>query len=263
DLAGDDRHRRQQRQVAVGQLDGFEGDAGQADVEQLAGEFRLRRQVQVAEQQVVLAQVLQVAGDRFLDLDDHFALFVQGRRVGSDPDAELGVLLVGEAALGAGTLFQPDLVAALDQVARRGGNERDAPFEGLRFLGNADTHGWASASGATWGIINRRLYPWTPLAHDLPQAFQAVDPRLRPRRLDRRRVRRARQPQAGGDHRVADGRAAHDHDRSGQLAGRRARADGPGPDGADAGPRGTLRHRGRVRPYPHRGPVAATVPAQG
>src|SRR5690606_38389854 len=91
---GDDRHRRQQRQVAVGQLDGLEGDAGQADVEQLAGQLRLRRQVQVAEQQVVLAQVLQVAGDRLLDLDDQFALFVQAGRIRGDPDPKAGVLLV-------------------------------------------------------------------------------------------------------------------------------------------------------------------------
>src|SRR3546814_3217139 len=69
-----DRHRRQQRQVAVGQLDGLEGDAGQADIQQLLRQRRLGGQVQVAEQQVVLAQVLQVAGDRLLDLDDQFAL---------------------------------------------------------------------------------------------------------------------------------------------------------------------------------------------
>ena len=35
---------------------------------------------------------------------------------------------------------------------------------------------------------------------------------------------------------------------------------GPGPDGADAGARGALRHRSGVRPHPHRGPVPAPVP---
>src|SRR5690606_9555814 len=142
-----------------------ERDAGQADVEQLAGQLRFGRQVQVAEQQVVAAQVLQVAGDRLLDLDDHFALLVQRRRVGRDLHPEARVLLVRETALDAGALLQPLLVATLDRVTRRGGNERNAPFEGLGFLGDADTHVFLGPRirGRNKGIMAGRLYPRPPL----------------------------------------------------------------------------------------------------
>ena len=152
DLAGDDRHRRQQRQVAVRQFHGFERDAGQADVEQAPGQFRFRGQVQVAEQQVVLAQQRQVAGDRLLHLHDQLALLVQRGGVGRDLHPELGVLLVLEAGLHARVLLDPHLVPALDEVAGGGRHQRDAPFEGLGFLGYADAHGlflgccgWATA----------------------------------------------------------------------------------------------------------------------
>jgi hypothetical protein len=140
DLAGDDRHRREQRQVPVLELDGLERDAGEADVEQPTGQRRQRRQVEVAEQHVVATQQGKVALDRLLDLDDHFALLVQGRRVGCDADAEALVLGVGEAGLDARVLLEPDLVAALDQVAGRARDERDAAFEGLGFSGDTDPH---------------------------------------------------------------------------------------------------------------------------
>ena len=103
-------------------------------------QHRLGGQVQVAEQQVILAQVLQVARDRLLDLHDQLALLVQRGGVRRDLHAELGVLLVLEAALEAGALLQPDLVATLDQIAGGGRHERDAAFEGLGFLGYADPH---------------------------------------------------------------------------------------------------------------------------
>ena len=108
---------------------------------------------------------------------------------------------------------------------------------------------------------NRPL-PLTPL-HDLCEALPPAHPRFRPRRLDRGRLRRARQPQAGRDHRPAAGRPADDDDRRRQLARRRARPDGPGADGAHAGARRALRHRSHLRPHPHRRPVAASVPPQG
>ena len=67
-------------------------------------------------------------------------------------------------------------------------------------------------------------------------------PRLRPRGLQRRRLRRARQSQAAADHRPGAGRPAHDDDRRRQLAGRRRGPAGPGADGAHAPPRRALQH---------------------
>ena len=76
----------------LSQFDGLEGDAGQADVEQAPGQLRQRREVQVAEQQVILAQQREVALDRLLDLDDQFALLVQRGGIRRDLHAELGVV---------------------------------------------------------------------------------------------------------------------------------------------------------------------------
>ena len=59
-------------------------------------------------------------------------------------------------------------------------------------------------------------------------------PGLRPRRLQRRRLRGPRQPRAAADHRPRTGRPADDHDRGGQLARRRRGPAGPGADGAHA-----------------------------
>src|SRR5690606_41645582 len=50
---------------------------------------------------------------------------------------------------------------------------------------------------------------------EYPEALPSVDPRFRPRRLDRRRLRCPRQPQAGGDHRAGNARPAADAHRSG------------------------------------------------
>src|SRR5690606_38514885 len=90
----------------------------------------------------------EVAVDWLLDLHDQLALPVQRGGVGGDVDAEAGVLLVGEAAAGAGASLQPDLVTALDQVACGGGHERNAPFGGLGVPGDTNAHasllgGWS------------------------------------------------------------------------------------------------------------------------
>ena len=64
-------------------------------------------------------------------------------------------------------------------------------------------------------------------------------------------IRRAREPQAGADHRSRAGRPADDDDRRRQLAGRRRRRAGARPDGALPAARRALRHRDRLRPHPH------------
>src|SRR5207342_2938805 len=147
-------HRCQQRQVAVGEFDSLERNAGEADVEELLRQDWLGRQVQVAEQEVVLAQVLQVAGDRLLHLHDQLALLIQRGGIGSDVHPELGVLLVLETALQARALLQPHFVATLDKVTGGGRHESDATLEGLGFLGYTDAH-CGSLKVMPWVTANR------------------------------------------------------------------------------------------------------------
>ena len=79
-----------------------------------------------------------------------------------------------------------------------------------------------------------------------------ADPGIRSRRLHRGSIRRACEPQAGADHRSRAGRPVDDHDRGRQLAGRRRRRHGTGPDGPVPGARRAVRHDDGLRPHPHR-----------
>src|SRR5512134_1131233 len=92
-------------------------------------------------------------------------------------------------------------------------------------------------------------------------ACPAPDSRLRPGGLHRRGLRGAGQPAAGADRRRGAGRPAHDHDRCGQLAGRRRRRPGTGPDAALPEARRALRDRSDRRPDPYRAPGRAPVRA--
>jgi hypothetical protein len=96
--------------------------------------------VQVAEQQVILAQVLDIARDRLLHLDDELALLVERGGVGRDVHADAAVFEVGKPALDAGLGLDPHLVAATDQVRAGGRHEGDAAFQGLGLARDADTH---------------------------------------------------------------------------------------------------------------------------
>src|SRR6185312_9914351 len=97
-------------------------------------------EVQVAEEEMILAQELEVARDRLLDLDDQLADFVELLRVRHDLDADAGVVLVGKAALLAGSGLDVDLVAAAHEIGAGGRNERDATFQRLGFRRYTDTH---------------------------------------------------------------------------------------------------------------------------
>ena len=90
-----------------------------------------------------------------------------------------------------------------------------------------------------------------------PHPRPGPDPRLRPGRLHRRDLRRARQPEADADHRHRPGRPADDHHRRRQLAGRRRRRAGPGPDAALPEACRALRHADRLRPHQRGRPGAA------
>ena len=140
DAPCDDRHRSEQWQRTVGVLDRFECDAGQADVEQAARQLRIGCEMEVTEQQMILAQQLEVAGDRFLHLDDEFADLVELPCRRHQRDAEARVLFIGKAALFASALLHEHLMTATHEVTARGGNEGDTPFEGLDFRRHTDTH---------------------------------------------------------------------------------------------------------------------------
>ena len=95
--------------------------------------------VQVREERQVLAEPAVLLGDRLLHLQQQLRrapdLVDRG-----DPRADGGVGVVGEARADAGVLLDGHLVAALDELERAGGRERDAILALLDLPGNSDPH---------------------------------------------------------------------------------------------------------------------------
>ena len=65
-------HRCEERERTVGELDRFVCNARRLRCEQCIGDGGIRSKVEVGEQRQILAQVLELLGFRFFDLDHHF-----------------------------------------------------------------------------------------------------------------------------------------------------------------------------------------------
>src|SRR5690606_9848949 len=136
--AGDVGHRREQRQLAV-DFHGLEGDRGQADALELFGELRFGGEVQVAEQQVFLAQVLEILGDRLLDLDYHLGLFVELLDI-DDLDADGAVIVIAVTALHPRARFHHHGMAFAYQSGAGRRNEAHAAFHRFQLSGDTNAH---------------------------------------------------------------------------------------------------------------------------
>ena len=95
--------------------------------------------VQVREQRQILAEPGVLLCDRLLHLQQQLrrAPHLVDR---SDPRADRGVGVVGEARADAGVLLDGDLVAALHELERACGREGDAILALLDLPGNSDPH---------------------------------------------------------------------------------------------------------------------------
>ena len=157
---GDVAHRREQRQAAGAVFDGFERHRGEADVAQPARELGQRREVQITEQQVVLAQALQVGLDGLLDLDDHLGFgeqLIGGRQ---HRDADIAKVLVRIATLLAGAVLDEHFMSAAHQLDAGCGNKSDSPLAGFQLTRNANTHGMSPLTCAL-GRTGQRACPST------------------------------------------------------------------------------------------------------
>ena len=137
---GDVAHRREQREAPLIVLDGLERHGGQPDLAQAAREIRQRREMQIAEQQVILAQQLQVGVDRLFDLDDHLRLAEHLARRAQDADADVAVMLIGIATFFSGAGLHIDLMAIAHQLGTSRRNETHATLARLQLARNTDSH---------------------------------------------------------------------------------------------------------------------------
>ncbi len=137
--AGDLRHRRQQRQPALGVGDRLVGDAGDALGEQQVGQLGQRGEVKVGEQGLPLAQPLVLAGDRLLDLDHH--LGVVGRvGIRHQPGAGIDIGLIRDAAADTGSLLHQHLVPRRRQRVHGGGDHGHPVLVVFDFRRDPDSH---------------------------------------------------------------------------------------------------------------------------
>lgn len=138
--AGNLRHGNQQRQRTVRTLDGFVGAADGATLNHRTGERFAAGEVEVGEDQLVLANEFVFGSNRFLDLDNHLGpgvdLFDGGQNLRTD--SYIG--LVGEAAVDAGRSLNIYLVAPFGQFVGTCGGKSNAVLVVLNLFGNTDNH---------------------------------------------------------------------------------------------------------------------------
>ncbi len=142
-------HRLQQGQVAPAVGDRFVGDARGSRVHQFPGLLRVRRQVQVGEEHLVLAQHGALHGLRLLDLDDQPRLVEHLRRSLQDCGAGLLVFLVGHADAFARAGFHEHLVPAAGQFVNRRRGETHPVLVIFYFFWHTDLHYRPPVNGLT------------------------------------------------------------------------------------------------------------------
>ena len=149
--AGHLAHRREQRQLAVGRLDRLVGDRGDAGVDEGPRQRLVCGDVEVREERQALAEPAVLLGDRLLHLEQQLGRVpdVVDRR---DPRSDGDVRLVGESGADTRSLLDDHLVAALDELERSGGRQRDAVLALLDLLGDSDPH--------RGGTIQERAGDW-------------------------------------------------------------------------------------------------------
>ena len=138
-------HRRQQREPAMGIRHRLVGDRGAAGCEKPLGLRGVRRQVQIGEEDLVLAKLAPFRRLRFLDLDHH----VGGRedlgcRV-HDRCAGRTVDIIAGANAEPGALLDDHVVSMRHIFPHRRRRQTNAIFLDLDFPGHTDSHGLAPA----------------------------------------------------------------------------------------------------------------------
>jgi hypothetical protein len=128
DAAGHFRHRGQQRQAAARVGDGLVGDGRAARGQQSLGLGRIRRQVEIGEQDVAGRQALPLDLLRFLDLDDQLGAGEHRVGVGRDGRAGLDVEVVAIAGPQARAGLDQHRVTMTHILAHGGGGQADAVF---------------------------------------------------------------------------------------------------------------------------------------
>src|SRR6185503_19075590 len=113
-----------------------------------------RREVEIREEDLSLAQVLELRGDRLLDLHDHVGAGPDLGRRGDDLGAGTLVALLRDARSRSRAVLDQDLVSRRGELASALGRQRDPVLVVLDLFGDPDDHGLALPTSGT-----REAYP--------------------------------------------------------------------------------------------------------
>ncbi len=133
-------HRRKKRQMAGRICHRLIGDRGHPRGEQIAGLFRVGREVEIGEEDLALAKPRPFDRLRLLDLHDHFGLGKDVFGGLADPGTRARIVLVGETRTRTRTPFDQDRVAVRHRFSGRHRRQADAVFLGFDLLWTADPH---------------------------------------------------------------------------------------------------------------------------
>src|SRR5207247_792954 len=129
--------RRDERQSAARLRHRLVGDANRPGGGEIPDLRRVRREVQVGEQDVLLVQLPALLGLRFLDFDDQLRL---GENVFGNSGSCLLIGRVGSADARSGAGLDDDLMAVRGHLAHRSRRQADPVLVGLQLLRHPDDH---------------------------------------------------------------------------------------------------------------------------
>jgi hypothetical protein len=134
------RHRDEEREVPVRELDRLVRDAGRARVHVRLGELLVGGEVEVGEDRLSLPHARPLDRDRLLHLDDHLGFLPDGVGRREDLRADARVLLVREARALTGALLDVDGMTSGHERLGAGRDERDTILVRLDLLRDSDLH---------------------------------------------------------------------------------------------------------------------------
>ena len=138
---GDLRHRREQRERALGARHRLVGNRDDPRGHQFGGLFRIGGQMQIGEEDLSLPELLALDRQRFLDLHDQLAAPEHLIGIRDDFRPDRAVVGIRNAGAQPGAPFNDDVVTVPGQLAHRRRHEAHTIFAVLDFLRHADEHG--------------------------------------------------------------------------------------------------------------------------
>ena len=135
------RHRLQEREAAVGTLDGFVRNPEDAFLQKNLGQFRSRGQMQISKQRLPLLQQFELRRQRLLHLEDKVRGPPDFRRVGDHRRTRVTIFRIGESRGHTRRFLDQHPRSERNAPTAQTGTHRNARLANLNLLRDADCHG--------------------------------------------------------------------------------------------------------------------------